>query len=241
MSCDEQWGTIWDHINELRRSLIQCLLIIGIGFIIVLIFHQQIFNFLIYRTDEAPLLILGPLDGMILVFKTCFWLSLTFTAPFWGWSILRFIQPGLKESEKIILLPFMVFSLLFMVGGMALAQYITIPLTNEVLTSFNSTIGQNAWTLGHYINYVILIHLGHGIAAQITLILFLLVHYRFILPNQLSLKRRYVIVFAFILGALLTPPDILTQLLLALPLIALYEIAIIYSRFLSFKDKKLSI
>ena len=94
-------------------------------------------------------------------------------------------------------------------------------------------MGQNAWTLNHYVNYVLLLCLGHAVAAELALLLLILVHFRFLSPSWLIAQRRYMIVLAFICGALLTPPDILTQLLLALPLIVLYEFAILYAKWLN--------
>ena len=114
--------------------------------------------------------------------------------------------------------------------GCAIAYCFTLPLANEYLTFFNSSIGQNAWTLNHYVNYVLFLSFGHAIAAELALLLFVLVHYRFLSPEWLISKRRYMIVVAFILGALLTPPDVLTQILLAVPLMGIYEIAILYAK-----------
>jgi sec-independent protein translocase protein TatC len=175
---------------------------------------------------------MGPLEGFVLVLRVCFWLSLVLTAPLWGWFWLQFILPGLKNSERVILLPFLFYSLLFLSLGITLAYYVTLPVANQYLLFFNRSIGQNAWTLTHYVNYVLLLCLGHAIAAELTLLLFMLVHWRVLSPHWLMKKRRYMIVLAFILGALLTPPDVVTQLFLALPLIGAYEAAIWYAKWL---------
>lgn len=182
------------------------------------------------QTITAPLLIMGPIEGLILVFKACFWLSIALAAPLWGWVWLRFILPGIKAQEKAFLIPFLIFSLIFILMGCLLAYRITLPIANEYLMLFNSSIGQNAWTLNHYVNYVLFLCAGHAIAAEIAFILMVLVHFRLLSPEWLISKRRYMIVAAFILGALLTPPDVLTQLLLAFPLIGIYEIAICYAK-----------
>lgn len=194
-------------------------------------------EFLLYeKAIQSPFLIMGPIEGLTLVFKVCFWLGVAMTAPFWGWVWLQFILPGLKAQERAVLIPFLLCSIVFLSLGMALAYYVTLPLANQYLALFNSSIGQNAWTLTHYINYVLLLCLGHAIAAELGLILLLLVHFRFLSPEWLIAKRRYMIVLAFILGALLTPPDVLTQLLLAFPLIGLYEVAIWYAKWRNNKN-----
>lgn len=179
---------------------------------------------------QSPLLIMGPIEGLVLVFKACFWLSLALTAPIWGWVWLQFILPGIKAQERAILVPFLLLSVACMASGCALAHLISLPVANDYLTLFNSSIGQNAWTLNHYVNYVLFLCLGHAIAAELALILMVLVHFRLLSPEWMIAKRRYMIVAAFILGALLTPPDVLTQLLLAFPLMGIYEVAILYAK-----------
>jgi sec-independent protein translocase protein TatC len=185
-----------------------------------------------------PLFIMGPIEGLILVFKVCFWLSIALTAPFWGWLWLQFILPALKDKERALLIPFLLCSLLFLGLGIALAYYVTLPIANQYLLLFNTSIGQNTWTLTHYVDYVLLLCLGHAVAAELVLLLLMLVHFRLLSPHWLISKRRYMIVLAFVLGALLTPPDVLTQLLLAIPLIGLYEIAIGYAKWLERINKK---
>lgn len=290
----ENWASVWEHVDDLRRTFLQSLTIVGIGFIFLLgcyqpilkllttyslepsesglikqkirriqvvnqTLHDQLFllplnasvvsdlipsqkdgrhyyrlipqDVLIYEeTVQSPLLIMGPIEGITLVFRACLWLSLTLTAPFWGWIWLRFILPGLKSSERLLLVPFLVGSVICLSLGVLFAYGVTLPLTNQYLLLFNSSIGENAWTLTHYVNYVLLLCLGHAIAAELGLLLLLLVHFHFLSPAQLISKRRYMIILAFFLGALLTPPDVLTQLLLALPLIGLYEISIWYAK-----------
>lgn len=188
-------------------------------------------EFLTYEEQlNHSLLVINPLEGVVLVFKICFWISLFITAPIWTWFALEFVIPGLKDRERNFALPFLICSLICLSLGMAFGYFVTLPIANQYLFLFNQSIGINAWTLTHYVNYVLVICLGHAIAAELALFLFLLVHFRFLEANHLIDKRRYVIVLAFILGALLTPPDVLTQFLLAIPLICLYEIAIIYAK-----------
>lgn len=290
----EHWASFWEHIEDLRYTLLRSFIAIGVGFILLLMFYQPILHFLaaypIEQTKEgltkykvqrhqiinqssynqivtlpshawlvspllplgdkgefvyqlfpgealvyeeaiqSPLLIMGPIEGLVLVLKACFWLSLALTAPIWGWIWLQFILPGLKAQERAILIPFLLLSLICLAIGIASAYYITLPIANQYLLFFNSSIGQNAWTLTHYVDYVLLLCLGHAIAAELALLLFILVHFHVLSAAWLIAKRRYMIVFAFILGALLTPPDVLTQLLLAIPLMGLYEVAIYYAK-----------
>lgn len=294
MAVEEYWAGFWDHVDDLRQTIIRSLIIVCVGFILLLGFYQPFLDFLttyslersekgwvkqevrrervVNQTNQplffelpfaawlvsdipaikqggrtvyalqpgqsllyeqaltAPLLIMGPIEGLVLVFKVCFWLSLALTSPFWVWIWLQFILPGLRAQEQAILFPFLFCSVGCLGGGVAFAYYVTLPLANQYLTVFNQTIGQNAWTLTYYVDYVLLLCLGHAIAAELGLLLLVLVHFRVLSPTWLIQKRRYMIVLAFILGALLTPPDVLTQLMLAVPLVGLYEIAIWHAK-----------
>ncbi|WP_068467535.1 twin-arginine translocase subunit TatC [Candidatus Protochlamydia phocaeensis] len=188
-------------------------------------------HFIEYDSPQVPqLLILGPLEGFLLALKVCFWLSLALTSPLWGWVFLRFILPGLNQAEKTLLLPFTGLSFLWLGLGAGMAHFITIPLANHYLEAFNAPLGQNAWSLASYIDYSFLLYAGHAVAFELGLLLLCLVHFQWISPQWLAAKRRYMIVGALIVSALLTPPDVPTQLMLAIPLVGLYELAILYGR-----------
>lgn len=180
--------------------------------------------------NESRLVLLSPLEGVLLTFKVCFWLSLAGTSPIWVFLLLRFVLPALKKQEKKMIFPFIVSSFVSIFLGIVLARYVSIPIANQYLESFNAGIGENFWSLAHYIDYTFILFLGHAITAELCLILLFGVHFRVIKVDWLIAKRRYMIVLAFILGAILTPPDVLTQLLVAIPLIAVYELAILYGK-----------
>lgn len=293
---NQNWAGLWDHLEDLRITLIQSFYVIGTSFIILLFFYEPILSFLtkysspfithglitkkiekqtifnptkeIQRIEipnhilvlanppiskqknysrfyelesgqsltfekEIPnsLLILGPLDGLTLTCKICFWLSVGLSAPFWIWIWAQFILPGLRTHEQTLFFSFISLSLLCIGIGVSIAYFITLPIANESLAAFNSKIGINAWTFTEYFNFILLICLGHIITAEMGLFLILLVHFRFLKPESLTLKRRYMIVGIFTLSAIATPPDIFSQVLLAFPLMILYEIAILYAKF----------
>lgn len=250
---EEKWRTVWDHLDELRSTFLHSLYVIGACFFVVIGFHHTILSFLTSHVQmepykalffplssmsaftsnvslSTPFLILGPLDGLMLIFKVCFWLSVTLTLPLWGWAWVKFILPAMKPKERLFFLPFVGFSIFFSLAGLLFAYYITLPISNTYLASLNSSIGLNAWTLENYINYTFFIYAGHAIAAELGFLLLLCTHLRLLSPEWLVEKRRLMIVVAVIIGAVLTPPDVLTQLLLALPLILLYEVTILYAK-----------
>jgi sec-independent protein translocase protein TatC len=286
---------LWEHVAELRRTLLYSLVAILICTCVAFYFHDDVFKWLTQplhtsalhhqemrherirntsaqrhfytlptrgstieyksagikaideRTFEIPpgehldiqrlidantLAVFGPIDGMLIAFKVCFWLGVVIAAPIWVYLLLQFIIPALRPTERRLVVPFLCLSLVFMGTGALLAYKVTIPLANKYLETFNATIGLNFWSLGNYLDYTLFLVLANALAFEIGVILLFLVHFGILTAETMAGKRRHMIVMAFILGALLTPPDILTQFMLAIPLIALYELILLYARFL---------
>lgn len=191
-----------------------------------------------YSTEKksSSVYLFSPLEGMSVTLKICFWGGLAITSPIWLFFIIQYMMPALRKNERRLFIPLIGLSVIFFLMGTSFAYYITIPLANGMLHQFNQEIGVNLWSLSYYFDYTFLLLLANGIAFEIALLLFILVHLGIISPTFMKSKRRHMIFFAFIIGALLTPPDVLTQIMLAIPLICLYELAIIYGNFKNFKN-----
>jgi sec-independent protein translocase protein TatC len=181
--------------------------------------------------SHGELMIFGPIEGMMLIMKVCFFVSLVATAPFWLYFIIRFIAPALPNALYRTIIAFSLLSIVFMALGCLLAFYLTIPIANHYLMTFNEGLGTNLWSLSQYLDYTVFLLLGSGLSFELFLILLLLVHVGRISSTAMVSKRRHFCVGALIIGAILTPPDVLTQLMLAIPLLVLYELAILYARF----------
>lgn len=184
-----------------------------------------------FTAKSHPLALLSPLEGMQTTFKICFWIGLAATSPLWLWFVGQFIYPALHAGERKLLLPFLLLSLLFLGIGALFAYFVTIPLTNQMLSAFNAEIGINLWSFSHYIDYTFLLLLANGLAFEIALVLFFSVHIGLLSADFMKSKRRHMIFTAFIIGALLTPPDVFTQFMLAIPLMGFYELSLLYARF----------
>lgn len=176
----------------------------------------------------APLLVLGPLDGLWITFKVMLWGGVLFSAPMWFYLIFSFVSPALYRSEKK---PFVLF-LLLSSGGVLLngfvAYYTIIPYAIQYLVEFNSSFGQNFWSVGNYLDFVLQLLLAVALATEGALLLFLAVHFGWIPPALMAQYRRHAIVIIFIVAAVITPPDVLTQLAVAIPLVICYELALLY-------------
>jgi sec-independent protein translocase protein TatC len=229
MTTPAEKATFWEHLEELRKTLIRSLFFIVIGIILCFCFHKQLFEILVSPLDEE-LVILGPAEGFATMLKLSFWGGVVLTAPFWLYSVIQFVKPALQHREKEGLIPFIFLSALFATTGTLFAWSITIPIANEALQTFNAQLGQNMWSLHYYFDYTLTLLLAHAFAFELAAVILFLLHHGFISSKALINSRAYALLTIFILAAILTPPDIITQLMLALPMAALYELMIFYGK-----------
>ncbi|NGX42093.1 MAG: Sec-independent protein translocase protein TatC [Chlamydiae bacterium] len=245
MTQADEMVSFWEHVDELRKTVIRILLIITIGMLCSFVFYQQVFELLTYpfkeiqRTAEVDfdqpqqkenLIILSPSEGLMTALKTSFWVGLVATSPLWLFFLLQFIAPALRSNERKMIFPFIFFSLLFLSFGVLFSYFLTIPIANKYLNAFNEGLGVNLWTLSNYLDYTVTLMLANALAFELFVVLLFLVHYKWISADGMIAKRKVVLVSIFILSAILTPPDILTQFMLAFPLIGLYELTILYAK-----------
>lgn len=182
------------------------------------------------QVHPAKLAIFSPAEGLMTVLKLSFWVGMFGSSPIWLYWIYRFVAPALHTTERKIFIPFAVLSLLFSCLGIAFSYYITIPMANVYLNAFNAEIGQNFWGLSQYLNYTLILLLSNALAFEMSVILFFLIHFGKISVATMRKYRPFAVVGIFTLSAILTPPDVFTQAMLALPLVGFYELGIIYAR-----------
>lgn len=244
MTSSHEYATFWEHLDDLRQVIMHCLCLIGAGFLVALYFYDTLFHSLCLPlikgiSPSFQLIMTSPGEGLTCTFRLCFWVSLACTSPFCLYRLLYFFLPAFEDGVKNLLLPFLIFSELFLMLGGLFAFYFTIPIANQYLFNFNQTLGMNLWSISHYLDYTLVLLLGNALAFELGVIGFFLVHLGLIDAAQLQAKRKLAIVCSFVIGALLTPPDVLTQIFMALPLIALYESVIFYGKLrFGFRAKK---
>lgn len=190
---------------------------------------------------RETLAVLHPLEGVTVAFKLSFWISLVLTSPFWLYFLLQFFLPALTQKERALAVPFMVASLACFGGGIGMAYFITLPLAVQSLQYFNEGLGVSLWGLTNTLDFFFFVFFSNGLAFESCAVLFFLIHLQVVGPETLIACRRQAIVGIFIVSALLTPPDVVTQVLLAVPLVGVYELAILYARYLESKKSLNSI
>lgn len=198
---------------------------------------------LVYARTAAvypQLVILGPLEGLLISLKSSLWIGTFASSPLWLLLVTQFFLPGLRSHEKRLILPFILTSITFILMGSLFAYWVTIPIANRYLASFNETIGTNLWSLGNYLDYTLFLLMANGLAFELGAVGVFAVHLQYLTAEGLTANRRIAILMIFVISAILTPPDILTQFMLAIPLISLYEAVIIYARLQGRKKTTLS-
>ncbi|MEE8470843.1 MAG: twin-arginine translocase subunit TatC [Dehalococcoidia bacterium] len=227
MSNDEKLLTFTGHLAELRRRLIRSVIAIVIATIISLIFARHIFNFLISRAPEDTDFVFIEMTEM---FGTYVQVALTagivLVMPFLVYQLLMFVSPALTGREKkyvYIALPWI--SIMFL-GGVAFAYFLLVPPATRFFIGFGGDIAEAQIRIGNYVGLVTKLMVAIGLVFEAPVIITFLARLGVVTPQWLASKRRWAIVGAFILAAVTTPPDPVTQILLAGPVILLFEVSI---------------
>ncbi|TPG13128.1 twin-arginine translocase subunit TatC [Sphingomonas oligophenolica] len=231
---DTSRAPLLDHLIELRRRLLYCIAALVVTFAIAMYFAEDIFAFLVY-----PLLIAGQktviyteiFEAFFVQVKVAFFAAMMLSFPVIANQLWQFVAPGLYKKEKRALLPFLLATPVLFLAGAAMAYFVAVPMALHFLLGFDGVVGgvkrEALPAIGNYLSFIMQFLFGFGLAFLLPVLLMLLERAGVVTRTQLMSARRYAIVAAFAIAAVLTPPDIGSQLLLAIPLVALYELALI--------------
>ena len=223
------------HLEELRKRLVACAIAVGIGFVIAYIFSETLFQYLVAPLKkvmpEGNHLIYTNLPEMFFAYiKVAFIAAIMGTAPFIFYQIWLFVAPGLYQKEKKLVIPFVVTSTILFVGGSLFGYFIVFPFGFKFFIGFSNDFVKALPSVKQYLSLSIKLLIAFGLVFELPVVLFFLTKIGLITPDTLKKKRKYAILLTFVLGAILTPPDVITQCMMAGPLIVLYEIGIWVSR-----------
>jgi sec-independent protein translocase protein TatC len=234
MDIDDTRAPLMDHLVELRRRLIWSFVALGVAFAVCLNFAEPIFAFLVQpllKAGQGKLIYTDIFEAFFVNLKVAFFSAIMLSFPVLATQIWRFVAPGLYSNEKKAFLPFLILTPLLFTAGAALAYYVAMPIALHFLLGFEGNVGgvqQEALpAIGNYLSFVTRFLFGFGVAFLLPILLMLLERAGIVTRGQLKRGRRYAIVGAFAIAAVLTPPDVLSQFLLAVPLMLLYEFALV--------------
>jgi sec-independent protein translocase protein TatC len=230
-----QQETFIAHLMELRDRLLRMV----VGFLLVFICLFPFANRL-YTLLAQPLLARLPANGQLIAtavttpffvpMKVAMLAAIVLSLPYTLYQAWGFVAPGLYAHEKRFVMPLVTASTLLFFAGMAFAYFLVFPVVFGFIVSTAPQGVQVMTDIGNYLDFVITMFIAFGIAFEVPIIVVVLVKFGWVSVQQLQEIRSYVIVGAFVIGAIFTPPDVVSQIMLAVPLWVLYEVGILAAR-----------
>ncbi|MDH3631110.1 MAG: twin-arginine translocase subunit TatC [Gammaproteobacteria bacterium] len=234
-------GSLMSHLVELRDRVVRMVVAILVIFLGLFYWANDIYIYMAepltrHLPEGANMIAIDVASPFLTPFKLVLMLSVFLAMPVILYQCWSFVAPGLYANEKRIAGPLLVSSILLFYAGVSFAYFIVFPLVFAFFTSIGPEMVNISTDIGRYLDFVLALFFGFGLAFEVPIATIILVAIGFTTPKKLSEKRPFVIVGAFILGMLLTPPDVISQVLLALPVWVLFEAGLIASRII-FKDR----
>ena len=232
---DEKKLPLTAHLQELRKRLILSFIAVGIGFMGCYAFKETIFDLLAF-----PLLKMMPAGGALIFtsvaeafftyMKVAFIAGLILTSPFILYQVWAFVAPGLYQKEKRYVVPFVLGGSLFFAMGVLFAYFVAIPIGFKFLLGYATDFIKPLPSMKEYLSFSIKFLLAFGLVFEFPVALVLLARIGVVDAKMLARQRKYAILLIFVFAAIITPPDFISQVLMALPLIGLYELSIFLSK-----------
>jgi len=224
-----------EHLEELRKRLIVCFIAVGIGFVLSYGFKEKLFQILtrplisVMQTGDK-LIFTGLPEAFFTYLKVAFLSGIILATPVIFYQFWMFVAPGLYDKEKRLMAPIVFLSTFFFVGGAFFGYFIVFPYGFKFFLGFASEIIRPLPSMREYLGFASKLLLAFGLVFELPLIITFLAKLGMVSVSFLKKNRKYALLLFFVGAAILTPPDVVTQIMMALPLILLYEISIIGAR-----------
>lgn len=223
------------HLIELRTRLVRACIAIGVVFVALIAFANDIYSFV-----AAPLQAIMP-EGTSMIatevaspflapFKLTLWVSVAVVMPYLLSQVWGFVAPALYDQERKLALPILLSSITLFYAGIAFAYFVVLPLVFGFFTSISPDGVAVMTDINAYLSFVLTLFMVFGLTFEIPVAIFLLVRMGTVSPETLAAKRAYIFLGCFVLGMLVTPPDIISQTVLAVPMYALFELGLLFGR-----------
>ncbi len=234
-------GSLMSHLVELRDRVVRMVIAVLAIFACLFYWANDIYVYLAepltrHLPEGASMIAIDVASPFLTPFKLVLMLSVFLAMPVILYQCWSFVAPGLYANEKRIAGPLLVSSILLFYAGVAFAYYVVFPLVFGFFTSVGPDNVNISTDIGRYLDFVLALFFGFGLAFEVPIATIILVAIGITTPKKLGEKRPYIIVGAFVCGMLLTPPDVISQVLLALPMWILFEAGLIASKMI-FSDR----
>ena len=235
-------GTLMSHLIELRGRLFKVFGSVFVVFLVLLPFSRKIWDFvaapLTRFVPSGEMQAIGAVNSLTATISLTFYLSLFLAMPIILYQIWAFVAPGLYKKEKGFAMPLLASSVTLFFAGLAFAYYVVFPLIFGFVAAFTPETVEWKPDMAEYVSFVMLIALVFGVAFETPIATVLTVATGLTTPEQLGKARPYVFLGAFVVGMLLTPPDVISQTILAIPVYLLYELDIVMSKLFKSRSVK---
>ena len=241
---DEKKIPFTAHLEELRRRLIVCFIAVGIGFVLSYGFKEKLFRILtrplisVMETGDK-LIFTGLPEAFFTYLKVAFLSGIILSTPIIFYQFWMFVAPGLYDKEKRLMVPIVFLSTLFFVGGSFFGYFIVFPYGFKFFLGFASEIIRPLPSMREYLSFASKLLLAFGVVFELPLVITFLAKLGMVSVSFLKKNRKYALLLFFVGAAILTPPDVVTQIMMALPLMVLYEISIVGAKIFGKKPSEI--
>lgn len=243
MNDEHSQQTLVHHLLELRTRILHSFLAVVIIFASLFVFANDIYEFVAaplqkFLPAESKMIATDVASPFLTPFKLTLLLSLVLAVPFILYQLWAFVAPALYKNEKRIAMPLFISSVVLFYSGMAFAYYVVFPLAFQFFINTGPDSIVVMTDISSYLSFVIKIFFGFGIAFEIPVATVMLIAAGVVTTESLAQKRPYVVVGCFVLGMFLTPPDVISQVLLAIPMWMLFEVGLFFGKMFSKKPEQ---
>ena len=230
------------HLKELRDRILICILAVGVAFIGTYYFKERIFGFLMrpftkVMPPQSSFIFTSLTEAFLTYFKIAIVASLFVAAPVILYEVWKFVSPGLYDKEKRYIIPFISFgSIFFLIGGL-FCYFVVMPTVYRFFVSYAGPYIVPMPTLKEYMNLTLKLLVIFGFIFEMPLVAYYLSRIGIIKYRTLAKKRRYAILLIVVVSAIITPPEVTSQLLMALPMYGLFEVSVLIARVFGKKEK----
>ncbi|MBI4828643.1 MAG: twin-arginine translocase subunit TatC [Nitrospinae bacterium] len=224
------------HLEELRWRLVYCIITVGVTFTVLYALSEGLFQ-MVRAPLGTDLVFLAPAEAFFVYLKISLYAAVFISMPMILYQIWEFVAPGLLGAERRYTGYFVVFGTVFFVVGAAFCYFAVLPFGLQFLIGYGGEGLKPMISVSEYISFLFLMTIAFGLVFELPVVILFMVRMGLVTPDWLARQRPYFVVLAFIVGAILTPPDVFSQVVMAVPMLILYEGSIIAAR-LMFPAKK---
>lgn len=227
---------LWGHLDELRTRIVRAGATILVCFVVSLAFSNKIINFLkeplvaVLPSGTSALHFTGPMDVFMVNIKVAFLVSVVVGAPAWLYQFWKFLEPALYPGERKYVVPFIAATIAFFLAGVAFCYFFMMPMALHYLIGIGLEVGTPIITITDYISLITVMILGFGLVFETPVILVLLAMLNLVTADALAAQRRVTFVIILIVSAIITPPDPISMMGMAIPCYLMFEMSIVVIR-----------